>query len=287
LAARQAHGLSRELGIAAGASAYTLLRVLKATPVLPAGPPVRVLGVDDWAWQKGQRYGTVLVDRERRRVLDLLPGRRRGGPVARREAQPHAAERRKQDGRSRRRERYEQVVALAAQGLSHVPISRRTGVSRHTILRWLAAGHFPERPDRAPRPTLVTPHTAYLRRRWADGCHDALRLWRELRETRGFNGGLATVAAWVLVHLRGATPRVRHVRSSRVSARSGSTWGPSHVPPRGNAREWAPHSTGHRRAKCPTSAAAHRGPVSEELLRRLAEGDARGRHARPVQSSAH
>ena len=36
---------------------------------------VRVLGVDDWAWRKRQRYGTMLVDLERRLVIDLLPVR--------------------------------------------------------------------------------------------------------------------------------------------------------------------------------------------------------------------
>ncbi len=33
------------------------------------------MGVDDWAWKKGQNYGTILVDLERRTVADLLPER--------------------------------------------------------------------------------------------------------------------------------------------------------------------------------------------------------------------
>ena len=36
---------------------------------------MRVIGIDDWAWKRGQRYGSIICDLERRRVVDLLPDR--------------------------------------------------------------------------------------------------------------------------------------------------------------------------------------------------------------------
>jgi transposase len=64
--------LAARLGLAT--SPATLLRLVQAASA-PAPVAPRILGVDEWAWRRGQRYGTILVNLEDHQVLDLLPDR--------------------------------------------------------------------------------------------------------------------------------------------------------------------------------------------------------------------
>ena len=51
-----------------------LLRLIRQAPRRPLEPP-RLIGVDDWALHRGQVYGTIRVDLERHRTIDLLEDR--------------------------------------------------------------------------------------------------------------------------------------------------------------------------------------------------------------------
>jgi transposase len=251
-------------------SSSTLLRTIKAVAP-PSMPSVRVLGVDEWAWKKGQRYGAILVDLERQQVIDLLRARSSEGVAQWRWTHqrveiisrdrgnvsiegatlgaPHAQQvadrwhllrnlraaleqlldrhrsavqvgraaatqtpasavsptRMNKAERLRRRARssarYEEAsalhargvacawrcmrVALHARGLARAEMARRIGVTVRTISRYLAAEQRPRK-----KRSRLEPHLPYLRQRWADGCHNASQLWREVR-AHGFSGPLA------------------------------------------------------------------------------------------------
>ncbi len=253
--------------------------VLRRVREQPSGEvavtPIRHLGVDDWAWRQGQAYGTILVNLDLPRVIDLLPertaesfsawlgqhpeivtiSRDRCGlyaegatlgapqsqqiadrfhllvnlsatmervleersqqlilpPVEKSAAQASQAKvgnpgqdlpplpprvTQAQLRRQRRLERYRQVVALFRSGQSQAAISRALGIGRKTIRRWLRRGEFPERKPPHRAPAKVSEFADYLQQRWRQGCHNASRLYQELR-LQGYRGKRSMVARLV------------------------------------------------------------------------------------------
>ncbi|MEF9908683.1 ISL3 family transposase [Streptomyces sp. P5-A9] len=73
LAGRAGARMARVFGVPVSRS--TVLRLVAALPE-PQPPAPRVVGVDEYATRKGRVYGTVLVDVETRRPVDLLSDRK-------------------------------------------------------------------------------------------------------------------------------------------------------------------------------------------------------------------
>jgi len=94
--------------------------------------------------------------------------------------------------RTQRYDRYQQVIALYEQGLGFTELTRRVGVSRRTIERWIKAGEFPEAKWRRKRRSAFDPYAEYVLSRWEQGCTNGLQLWQEI-QMQGYQGSAQTI----------------------------------------------------------------------------------------------
>lgn len=88
LGGRPAESFARRLMVPA--SRDTMLRTVRRRAQRPT-EPLNVIGIDDWAFRRGHRYGTLICDLERRRVVALLPDRESGTVEAWLSAHPEIA----------------------------------------------------------------------------------------------------------------------------------------------------------------------------------------------------
>lgn len=259
----------------------TILRRMMARPTALVERVVE-LGIDDFAFRRGRKFGSILVDMQSHQVIDLLPDRKaetaaawmaahpeielvsrdRGGDYAAgaRQAAPQATqvadrfhlyknlveaielilarcraeirknaqsavqqelqedptkpflyehaevlaienwkpepelcdERARLTRRAQRYDRYQQVMTLYEQGLGFTEITRRVGLSRRTIERWIKAGDFPEAKRRRKRQSTFDPYAAYVLSRWEQGCTNGLQLCQEI-QAQGYQGSAQTI----------------------------------------------------------------------------------------------
>jgi transposase len=253
-------------------SRMTLLRLVKALPDPPVVTP-RVLGVDDFATRRGNRYGTILLDMATHRPIDVLPDRtadtlakwlqarpgveivcrdragayadgiRAGAPHAQqvadrwhlwanlgealdKAARAHRACLREPPEQAapaaptteadpapprelldahgherplvvRTQERYDEVQALRASGMSLNAISRTLGLTFRTTRRFANATSVEELLVGAcNRSSVLDAFKPYLTRRWNEGRTNAAQLHAEL-QAQGWKGSLRTVQGYL------------------------------------------------------------------------------------------
>jgi AcrR family transcriptional regulator len=113
-----------------------------------------------------------------------------------------------------RREQFRQVHELHRSGISIRKIGQRLKMSRMTVYRYLRYEEFPERAPARERGSRLGPYLRYIHQRYAEGCHNATQLWREVVE-RGYAGRPAMVRRYV----RNLRKRTSEITSEKLKTK--------------------------------------------------------------------
>jgi transposase len=173
-------------------SPSTLLRLVQVLPP-PVPPTLQAVGVDEWAWRRGHRDGTVLVDLATHRVVDLLP-ERSAAAVAAWLAQHPAITVVSRDRSALYADGIRQGAPQAVQVVDRFHLVEN--LREATVYAYLRRDTPP--PPRSPQRTgqVLTPSMPYLLRRWREGCTDSRQLWREI-QAQGYGHSARTVSRFV------------------------------------------------------------------------------------------
>jgi transposase len=104
-------------------------------------------------------------------------------------------EQERQQHREKRKVLFDAVIAAYQRGLTKRAIANELKITRMTVRRYLRAKEFPERAPRQRRSELDS-YREYLEKRWAEGCHNASQLFRELRR-QGYGGQRSRVKEYL------------------------------------------------------------------------------------------
>jgi len=274
----------------------TLIRLIRKIPEPEVTTP-RILGVDEFSKRKGRTYGTILVNLETHKAVDLLPaksaesfanwlkehpgvevvsrdrckeyinGANEGASDAiqvadrwhllnnlrdtlkklmegKRACLVAAADKSETDGpnqavliesgvdsvelpktppkltkaekerlsrQQRHQERFEEARKLHELGASKSEIARRLNINWRTASKYIRIDEYPSYTRRRRRSSNFVPFIDYMEKRWEEGCHNATKIWHEIREL-GYDGAHRTLA-------RGATDKRKLASSPNTGTR--------------------------------------------------------------------
>lgn len=113
--------------------------------------------------------------------------------------------------RDERLARYEQVMSLIKQGLTHCAIADQVGVGLTIIENWLRAGPFPERKPRE-QSSQLDPYRSYVQKRRAESYHNLMGIYREL-QAQGYQGSYENAQVQFAIPSRKQEPSEARVPS--------------------------------------------------------------------------
>ena len=99
--------------------------------------------------------------------------------------------------RAEREARYQQVVTLREQGLTSKQIADRLMMHERTVRHWLKRQVAPDVRQRRKYASDFDPYAPFVLKRWQQGSHNGLQLWREIVATSDILGPIAwSTAFW-------------------------------------------------------------------------------------------
>lgn len=206
LAGRAGARLAQLLGMPV--NRMTLLRSLRALPDPELAAAPSVLGVDDFALKRGNVYGTVLLDMDTHRPVNLLPGRASATFAAWLKEPPGARVIcRDRSGAYADGARVGAPEAVQVADRFHLWHNLTEVVDKTVRAHRACLGEAPLPAAEAEtveellvgalhRPSKLDDFKPYLNQRWNEGCHNSAELHQEIKE-HGWTDSASTLRRYV------------------------------------------------------------------------------------------